>query len=429
MTLFQVVLDGGGGGGGVRWDDMAALAQQCSLFSTDVAAAEHTEIKDALLKLAAYMLAHDMSAKEVFRQFDSTGRGLLDAAGLRALFAQLLPALTHPELEALVAKWKAMSFQEVQKAMQWVTVKRAKAQKRLLDGGERLLPPATTTRVTANWAVAAAAAATLPAVAWVAPSLPESKRLTTTQWPPRGAAATASSSSSSSRAEDAAGVPKKLPRGHSRSGSRVSVASAADEPSDGALFMEALHAHMSRTGHTLRQLFDALDEARRGYLELAQLGPMVALAFPQLAPCKHRYFQAMLSSAASGRVTAKDVARCADDCVRLDYDLRARGRVVVKDVLFKLCQFALAGGHAVPQLLGRWTHSGAIDTVEDADQMLREVLPALTTDERAALASKWAAMSGEELHHSMKWVAARLAKARKAPASHGSTTSLGALAS
>jgi len=43
--------------GRVRWEQLAALAHQCSLFSTDMAAAHAPEIKDALLKLAAYMLA------------------------------------------------------------------------------------------------------------------------------------------------------------------------------------------------------------------------------------------------------------------------------------------------------------------------------------------------------------------------------------
>ena len=106
----------------------------------------------------------DMSAKEVFRQFDSTGRGLLDASGLMSLFAVLLPALRETELEALVAKWKAMSFSEVQKAMQWVTVKRAKAQKRLLDGGE--LPSfsslSSSSSTTAAAATTAASTSTVP---------------------------------------------------------------------------------------------------------------------------------------------------------------------------------------------------------------------------------------------------------------------------
>ena len=57
------------------------------------------------------------------------------------------------------------------------------------------------------------------------------------------------------------------------------------------MFMEALHMHMSKSGHTLTQLFDAFDVDRRGYLELEQLGPMVSLAFPQLPAAKHRYFQ------------------------------------------------------------------------------------------------------------------------------------------
>ena len=67
-------------------------------------------------------------------QFDSTRRGLLDESALARLFKVLLPGLTHKELTTLVTKWKAMNFEEVQRSMQWVTVKRAKAQKRLREG-------------------------------------------------------------------------------------------------------------------------------------------------------------------------------------------------------------------------------------------------------------------------------------------------------
>lgn len=114
-------------------------------------------------------------------------------------------------------------------------------------------------------------------------------------------------------------------------------------------------------------------------------------------------------------MTAADVSRVADDCVSLDYDLRARGRVVVKDVLFKLCQFALVTASSVPQLVSRFDSArrGAIETAEDASGMLREVIPGLAAEERTAMAAKWASMSREELHNSMKWVAARVAKARK----------------
>ena len=130
-------------------------------------------------------------------------------------------------------------------------------------------------------------------------------------------------------------------------------------------------------------------------------------------------FQAMLSGSTTGRVTAADVSRVADDCVSLDYDLRARGRVVVKDVLFKLCQLALLTASSVPQLVSRFDTAGrgGIETVEDASGMLREVIPGLAAEERTAMAAKWAGLSRNELHNSMKWVAARVAKARKAAAS------------
>jgi Ca2+-binding EF-hand superfamily protein len=407
-----------------------------------------------------------MSAKEVFRQFDSTGRGLLDASGLMSLFAVLLPALRDAELEALVAKWKAMSFSEVQKAMQWVTVKRAKAQKRLMDGGELpsfvsssstaasfTAPASAPARAAANWAIAKATATLSPdepkSIAAVVellapqalktPASPPPKKIAV-QWPPPPPSPPASSTApaapspapapvaraSGEEATTSTASPKGSPKGgHSRRGSRAFgsgsalAASTTDDPNDGAMFMEALHTHMSRSGHTLKQLVDAFDVDRRGYLELEQLGPMVSLAFPHLPAAKHRYFQAMLSGSTTGRVTAVDVCRVADDCVSLDYDLRARGRVVLKDVLFKLCQFALVTASSVPQLVSRFDCAGrgAIETAEDASGMLREVIPGLAAEERTAMAAKWAAMSREELHNSMKWVAARVAKARKVTSS------------
>ena len=65
------------------------------------------QVKDLLLKLAGYMVVKDMSAKEVFKQFEP--QGAMNVATLRALFAMLLPALRGaPELADLLAQYQRM---------------------------------------------------------------------------------------------------------------------------------------------------------------------------------------------------------------------------------------------------------------------------------------------------------------------------------
>eukprot|EP00976_Prorocentrum_cordatum_P094196 1189695-Prorocentrum_minimum.AAC.1 len=87
--------------------DLTALKEHCTLFGVDLKPKDRFEVKDALLKLAGYMVVKDMSAKEVFKQFEPNGS--MDVAALRALFAMLLPAIASTrELKDIVTTYQRM---------------------------------------------------------------------------------------------------------------------------------------------------------------------------------------------------------------------------------------------------------------------------------------------------------------------------------
>jgi len=365
LRYMHVLLDDAGAER-VPLSSLEGLMRKCSLFGVDIEVQSAFGIKDVLLKLAGLMLDQDKSAKEVFMQFDHTGRGLLDESGLARMFKALMPGLTSEELTTLVAKWKSMNFQDVQQSMQWVTAKRAKGMRRLAGGG----PSENRTPIKAASQSRPASMTSTPNIKGIGEAPPASTRLK---------------------------PQSELERSHANAGE-----AAGSRSSNDLSLLQAVQEYLTEHNTDLKSLFRRFDNQSRGYLDEVQFRSFVESLLPNTSWKKSRYYLVMLASSRGG-VTCEDIERARQEVRLLQYDLHGRHNLAVKDVLFRMASHLLHTRVRVEELLASHNVS-SIPEAASATSLVLQLLPALSDDEQSSLVAKWAAMSPDDLQQALNWV-------------------------
>jgi len=357
----------------VTLNDLMGVMEHSHLFGVDLSMDTKLSTQDMLFKLAGYMLTQDISAKQVFISFDSSGRGMLDEAGLARMFQVLVPALSGVEMAEAVAQWRALNFQEVQKSMQWVTIRRAKALKRLSQGNNSTSLGQDGARIP-------------PVSPWLGDGNGEGGEGSPARRPPH-------------KNRSVPMLPKQedLPQGR-------------DLP-----LIKALQEHLDEHKKDFESFFVFFDTQGVGSLTASQTEMMLSTLMFGINEKKLRYFQVMINRGVSDNISFEDFFQCVDDAKVLDVELRGRSKLVLKDVLFKFAAYIVATGKLVDEVLTLYDRSGlgALKDIDDVSRFLIMLFPALRDDELVSISAKWIVMveDEEESQLSFKWVSARAAKA------------------
>lgn len=104
--------------GGVTCEDIERARQEVRLLQYDLHGRHNLAVKDVLFRMASHLLHTRVRVEELLASHNVSS--IPEAASATSLVLQLLPALSDDEQSSLVAKWAAMSPDDLQQALNWV---------------------------------------------------------------------------------------------------------------------------------------------------------------------------------------------------------------------------------------------------------------------------------------------------------------------
>ncbi|KAK3239519.1 hypothetical protein CYMTET_50563 [Cymbomonas tetramitiformis] len=99
----------------------------CRVVGVKLPSHAQVEVPDVLNKLLLYTRKHNLNAADVFQKFDRDRDGALREEELLDMLAALMPALTEEEIGHVLAKWKSISFRQMQQMLRRVSRQRQDA--------------------------------------------------------------------------------------------------------------------------------------------------------------------------------------------------------------------------------------------------------------------------------------------------------------